>query len=59
MMPAIADYMFKNDSNFLYSTGGAPKHHGARTNPPYSPSLWAWCVNNVLINALKKIKAVC
>jgi len=39
MMLVIADYTFKNFnvSNFLYSTGGASKCHGARVNlPPYS-----------------------
>jgi len=37
--PPLVDLM-RNDP---YSTGGAPKRHGAQGNlPPYSPSWWAW-----------------
>jgi len=44
-------------SNFLYSTGGAPKRRGAWGNiPPTLPLDGAGCVNfNALINVLKKL----
>jgi len=38
MTPVIADYMFKNVSNFLYSTGRARKRRRPSSLTPYSPS---------------------
>jgi len=43
MTSVIVDYTFKNVSNFLYSTGGAPKRRGAPGNLPlYAPSRMDW-----------------
>jgi len=55
IMAVIVDYTFKMCSNFLYSADGAPKRRGAWVTYPHLLYILPGCINNALINALKKL----
>jgi len=56
MTPVIADYMFKMFLTFYILQAGPPKRRGPGLTYPYTLHLdGPGCVNNALINALKKL----